>query len=462
MSEFKTVTVSRRTFLKRLGAGAAAATLAPLGLTLAHGPWVRAQQPFLIGMANPLATYFGEAAEKALRLAIDEINAQGGILGQKLDLIVSDSAGQSAQAPLALQDLVGRGAQVLTGFFFSEELIGALPTFPILRKLFLGTGASTPAATIQVSKDYDNYKFFFRIGPINSLLILQVSVIFAVEYLEKRLGWDSIVLFAEDAAWTKPITDNFPALLRAFGSKLEVPLTIRYAEDTADFTGFFRDAIGAMRGRTGGIFTVMAHTGVRPTAQWAAQQVPLPFVGINVQAQDARFNDLTQGAAESVVTLTTGARAPITPKTIPFVDAFAAFTAFKPEVSIPSYNAFASYDALYMLKVACEAAGTLPLDEASTDAVIKELERFGALGPDGKPTNLFVGVSGNLGFYERGETGVSPILPDQDFPHDVRFGPGLAEGLWIQWQGGRQEVIFALNPELITAPFVPPPWMREA
>jgi len=53
MSALKTVTVSRRTFLKRLGAGAAAATLAPLAL--AQGPWVRAQQPFLIGMANPLA-----------------------------------------------------------------------------------------------------------------------------------------------------------------------------------------------------------------------------------------------------------------------------------------------------------------------------------------------------------------------------------------------------------------------
>jgi len=96
MSALKTVTVSRRTFLKRLGAGAAAATLAPLAL--AQGPWVRAQQPFLIGMANPLATYFGEAAEKALRLAINEINDQGGILGQKLDLIVSDSAGPSSSA----------------------------------------------------------------------------------------------------------------------------------------------------------------------------------------------------------------------------------------------------------------------------------------------------------------------------------------------------------------------------
>ena len=454
MSELKS-TVSRRTFLKQLGAGAAALSLGPL----AQGPWVKAQQPFIIGMANPLATFFGEAAEKALRMGIKEINDQGGLLGRPLDLIVSDSAGRADQAPLALQDLVGRGAQVLTGFFFSEELIGSLPVIPVLRKLFLGTGASTPAATIQVSKDYDNYKFFFRLGPVNSYLILQIAVIFAVQYLEKGLGWDSIVLFAEDAAWTKPITGGFPTLLGAFGSKLKVADTIRYAEDTTDFTPLFNRAVDAMKGKKGGIFTIMAHTGTRPTAQWAAQQVPLPLVGVNVQAQDGRFDELTQGAAESVVTLTTGAKAPITEKTIPFVEAFEKFTEFKPDVTIPSYNAFHSYDALYLLKEAVERAGVLPEDEASTDAVIQVMEKFGELGPDGKPTNLYVGTVGKIGFYQRGETGVTPLAPDQDFPHDVRFGPGLAEGLWIQWQGGEQKVIFP--PHLATAQFVLPPWMRQ-
>ncbi len=449
---------SRRTFLKRLGAGAAILSLAPV----AGGPWVRGQETLLIGMANPLATFFGEAAEKALRMAINEINAAGGIrvgdTSVQLDLIVSDSAGRADQAPLALQDLVGRGADVLTGFFFSEELIGSLPSIPILRKLFLGTGASTPAATIQVSADYDNYKFFFRIGPINSFLILQAAITFAVGFLERGLGWDSIVLMAEDAAWTQPITDGFPVLLQAFGSKLQVVDTIRYAEDTTDFTSLFNRAVSAMEGRVGGIYTLMAHTGSRPTAQWAAQQVPLPLVGINVQAQDGRFDQLTQGASESVVTFTSGARAPITEKTIPFVDKFAAFTEFKPDVTIPSYNAFASYDALYLLKEAIENAGVLPKDEASTTAVIQALETYGKRDDEGNPTNLFVGTSGNLGFYERGETGVTPLRPDQDFPHDVRYGPGLAEGIWIQWQGGQQEVIFP--PNLATASFVLPPWLR--
>jgi len=443
---------NRRTFLKYMGAGALALSL-PM-----RGPWVLSQQPFLLGMANPLTSFFGQAAEKALRLAIKEINDAGGIMGRPLDLIVSDTAGRSDQAPLALQDLAGRGAQVLTGFFFSEALIGALPVIPLLRKLVLGTGASTPAATIKVSEDYNNYKFFFRLGPVNSFLILQIAVTFAVGFLEKGLGWNAIALFAEDAAWTKPITDGFPQLLAAFGSKLEIPITIRYAEDTTDFTPLFSDMVAAMEGKVGGIFTVMAHTGTRPTAQWADQQVPLPLVGINVQAQDSRFDELTGGAAESVVTLTSAARAPITEKTIPFVDAFAAFTEFLPEVAIPSYNAFHSYDAVHFLKHVIETVGAFPDTEANTDLIIQEMESYGS--PAGAPVEemkLFEGTAGMLGFYQRGEVGVTPLMPQQDFPHDVRYGRGLSEGLWIQWQGGKQEVIFP--PHLATAKFILPPWM---
>ena len=375
-------------------------------------------------------------------------------MGKNLDLITSDTAGRPDEALLAVEDLANRGADFLTGFFFSEALIGTMPAIPVVRKILLDTGASTPVLTIQVSKDYNNFKFFFRLGPVNSFFLLQLSVGFVRDFLEGKLGWKKIVLLAEDSAWTKPITDSFQTLLGAFGSKVQVVDVIRYAESTTDFTSLFSRAVKA---GPDGLFTIMAHTGTRPTAQWAAQKVPLPLVGINVQAQQGNFDQLTNGAAESVVTLTSAARAPVTKKTIPFVDDFAAFSSVFPQVTIPSYNAFSSYDALFMLKEAVEKAGTLPDNEANTDKIIAELEQFGAL-KDGKPTDLFVGTTGHLGFYQRGEIGVTPLMPKQAFPHDVRFGPGLAGGLWIQWQSGKQQVISPAN--LKTAGFVLPPWMR--
>ncbi len=454
MAQDRVSGLTRRTFLRSLGAGMAATSLGPLSLQrLAAGQ----EQPFVIGMANPLATFFGEAAEKALSLAINQINDDGGILGRPLELVVSDTAGRADQAPLALQDLVSRGADVLTGFFFSESLIGALPTFPSLSKLVLSTGPGSPAPSIQVANDYESFKYFFRVGPINSFFILQNTVLFVRDFLEKGLGWDSIVVFAEDAAWTQPITSGFTQLLKSFGSEVEVVETIRYPESTTDFTPFFDRAANAMEGRTGGLVTVMAHTGTRPTSQWASQEVPLPMAGVNVQAQDGRFDELTEGASDSVITFTSGARAPITDRTVPFVDDFADFSAVKPEVTIPSYNAFVSYDALFLLKEAAEAIGTLPTDEASTNEIIQELETYGALNDAGEPTKLFTGTTGEIGFYQRGETGVTPLEPEQAFPHDVRFIPGKLTGVWIQWQEGRQEVLFP--PDLATGEFEAPPWM---
>ncbi len=430
--------LNRRQFIKTLGAGAAA-----LSLSGQLGPWVHGQQPFVIGMANPLSTFFGQAAEKALRLRIQQINADGGLMGRPLSLAVSDSAGRPDQALRAVQDLVlSQGANVLTGFFFSEELLGALPSLPAFKKILLGTGASTPIATIQVQQDYDSFKYFFRVGPTNSFFILQSLAQFARGYVEGVLKWSSIVVLAEDAAWTQAVTDSLPTLLQAFGSSLQIADTIRYAEDTTDFSSIFQRAedTGA-----DGIVTVMAHTGLRPTTQWAQGEVPMPMVGINVQAQDGRFDDLSGGNAESVVTFTSGAKAPITPKTVPFVDAFSSFTDFLPDVTIPSYNAFASTDAIDVLLDSVERAGVLPDTDANTDKVIEAME-----GTD------IVGTQGNVSFYQVGETGVSPVRPDLAFPHDIRFES--AQGVWVQWQSGALEVLFPL--ELASSEFVLPPWLR--
>lgn len=450
MSDFLKKSHSRRDFMKYVGTGAAASVIGFPAFAGSGGASCK------FGLAIPTSTYFGEAAEKAAQISIDQINADGGVLGTPLELIVEDSAGRGDQAFLAVQALDSRGADFMGGFFFSEELIGALPAFGVTRKLFFGTGASTPVATIGIQGDYANNKFFFRVGPANSFFILQSAVTFTIGMLQSQLGWDGMVIMAEDAAWNKPITDAFATLLGAFGSSVEVRDIIRYPENTTDFTPLFNQAEDAMQGKTGGIFTLMAHTGTRPTSQWAAQEVPLPFVGINVQAQDGRFDNLTNGAAESVVTFSGGAKAPITPLTLPFVDSFEN-SSIRPDVAVPSYNAYYTYDAIRLFKAAVEAVGVFPDSEANTDAIIQNLEGYNA-------DNTFEVTTGNLGFYQLDEANVSPINPSP-FPHDLRFGGQYGEGVWIQWNGGGQEVVFPpFAPDgettLLTAPFVLPPWLR--
>ncbi|MFN4218011.1 MAG: ABC transporter substrate-binding protein [Candidatus Bipolaricaulia bacterium] len=429
--------LSRRRFLKSVGAGAVAVSLGSLG------PYVLGQEPLRIGMANPMATFFGLAAQKAALLAIDEINkTRERVLGRTLELVISDSAGRPDQALRAVQELVlSKRANVLTGFFFSEELLGAMPVFPVLQKIFLGTGASSAAATLPSGTPpafSPAQKFFFRVGPTNSFFLVDGTTTFFKTFMEDVVGWKSIVVFAENAAWTAFFTANdaanVKALLAAKGSKLKVVDVIAFDEATTDFTTLFNRAVARvpaeeLRNRQAGFFTVLAHTGVRPTSQWRAQQVPLPMVGINSQAPDQRFDKLTGGAAESVATLSSGGRAKITDKTIPFFDNFGKFTAFEPEITIPSYNAYYTYDAIYLLKDAIERAGVLPDSPANTDKVIEALEK-----------SNFVGTTGPIRFYQKDEIveilGLKVLIP-----HDVKFAQVLGEPFKLDAGASKERVL---------------------
>jgi branched-chain amino acid transport system substrate-binding protein len=58
-------------------------------------------------MTGPTAT-FGQSTDKGIRLAIDEINRQGGVLGKKIVVITEDDAGKTEEAAAAVQKLITR------------------------------------------------------------------------------------------------------------------------------------------------------------------------------------------------------------------------------------------------------------------------------------------------------------------------------------------------------------------
>jgi len=82
-------TINRRTVLK----GAAAATALQLAPPFIRN--ARAETPLRIGMVDPLTGVYAAVAQNEVtgaRLAVDQINAKGGILGRPIELLVEDSA----------------------------------------------------------------------------------------------------------------------------------------------------------------------------------------------------------------------------------------------------------------------------------------------------------------------------------------------------------------------------------
>lgn len=106
----------------RLLAGTAAlvaASLATLGLA---GP-AAAQAPIKIGELNSYKVFpaFLEPYKKGIELAVEEVNAAGGVLGRKIEVVSRDDNGNPGDAVRVAEELLSReGAAFLIGTFPSN------------------------------------------------------------------------------------------------------------------------------------------------------------------------------------------------------------------------------------------------------------------------------------------------------------------------------------------------------
>lgn len=94
------------------------------------------------------AAAYGQFAEQGLQLAIDEINASGGVLGRQLEYRIEDSQAKVATAIQAARKLVYQEqVDALLGLDSSGVAIGVVPIVPELGRPLIITHASTPDVT---------------------------------------------------------------------------------------------------------------------------------------------------------------------------------------------------------------------------------------------------------------------------------------------------------------------------
>lgn len=119
----------------------------------------------LIGSIHPMTgsmAYEGKAITNAAQLAVDEINAAGGIKslgGAKLKLLVGDSQGLPDKASSEAQRLIREGAVALIGTYTSSSAVTATQEAEKAQTPFL----ITVAATTNIQER--GFKYSFRIQP---------------------------------------------------------------------------------------------------------------------------------------------------------------------------------------------------------------------------------------------------------------------------------------------------------
>lgn len=129
------------------------------------GPASAGAQEIKIGEINSYSALpaFTEPYRKGWQLAIDEVNAAGGVNGQKLVVVSKDDGGKPADAVTAANELVSsEGVTILAGTFFSN--IGlAVSDFAKQKKVFFMAAEPLTDAVTWANGN----RYTFRLRPSN-------------------------------------------------------------------------------------------------------------------------------------------------------------------------------------------------------------------------------------------------------------------------------------------------------
>ena len=401
-----------------------AAVGATLGLGLAAGEAAAQAKAIRIGVPTAMQLQVGRDTQDAMKMAIDEVNAKGGVLGRKLEMVVADETENPETGISAIKKLTAdEKVDVLIGGYTSGVTLAQLPHISAAKTIYLNVGSASPSTNAKVKTDYDNYKYIFRVGPINAAHQARQMTGFVSGFVKGELGLSKIAIVGENAKW---VQDLVPLLKKgATDAGADVRATEFFDSQTSDFSPLFskvKDS-GAQY-----MVVILSHASSDIFAkQWHDARFPMPYGGIDVKSMDGDFCERIGAKSVGEMAANFAVRAPLTPKTIPFFDEFRKRTN-----RAPVYTAFGAYDAVHIYAEAVTRAGS-----TDTEAVIKQLEK-----------TSYIGIPGTIEF---------------DDTHDVKPGTATYKGpsfLFAQWRDGcKREVVHPK--ELRTADFVYPSWIKK-
>ena len=139
-----------------------------LSLAAAAPAW--AQQTIKIGLVTALSgqsARAGEAITRGLQVAIDEINAKGGVLGRKLELLRRDDESIPAKGVIAARELYFKEkVAVLIGGLDSPVALAIVPIANDNKLPFMDPWAAGTPITKNGAKD----NFVFRVSAVDELV----------------------------------------------------------------------------------------------------------------------------------------------------------------------------------------------------------------------------------------------------------------------------------------------------
>ncbi len=195
-------------------------------LSLALAATAFAAEPIKLGEVGPLTgkeAAFGQQAHRGIVMAIDEINAKGGVLGRPLALASEDNQSKPGDSATVAKKLISREKVVaLIGTGTSSNCLEIAPIAQAAKVPLVATTATAPEVT-------EKRSYIFRscfIDPFQDAVLAK----FATQSLKvKRIA----VLTSVSSSYSVGLSKVFRERLAALGG--EVTLEQKYSEGDKDF-----------------------------------------------------------------------------------------------------------------------------------------------------------------------------------------------------------------------------------
>src|SRR6187455_2010492 len=290
----------------------------------------------------------GEAIVRGLSVAIDEINATGGVLGKKIELIVRDDESNPAKGAVAARELVQR--EKVAGLFGGLDTPVSIAIVPFANQSkvpFMGVwAAGTPITRNGAAENY-----VFRVSAVDALVDVALVDYAAKKYAAKKPG-----LILINNPWGE---SNEKGLKDALEAK-KMPFAGIEKFETGDV-----DVVPQLtRLKDAGADTLFLVANVAPSAQVVKS---LDRMGWNAPVishwgpAGGRFTELAgPGAARVHFIQTFSFSGNVTPKAKSVFDALQKkYPAIKSFADVtPAVGIANAYDALHLMALAIAQAGS--------------------------------------------------------------------------------------------------------
>jgi branched-chain amino acid transport system substrate-binding protein len=316
------------------------------------GPQADAQE-FKIGVSEPLTgniAQFGIDAKRGAELAVEEINAAGGVLGRKIVINVQDNRCNPAEAARSVtQMLSDKDYVAIVDGLCSSSVLAIMPIIERAEIPYVVANAS--ATSIAERSGAGGNKWTFKTNPSDAGMAVAL-----VNYLVKAGAANNIATLAEETDYGRSGTSGLAAALARHNFKLAS--SDFYQPGTADFS----PVLAKLRARKPGQIAVysLGADFKNLVRQFVGNDVGIPLTG-RILPDDVPPELLASGKLDGMTAVHTYSVEIDTPANKAFVGKYRAkFNA------APTMVSFQTYEAIFVVADAIKRSGT------GTPAAIRE------------------------------------------------------------------------------------------